>query len=341
MYKNCRHIILLCCCIALSSCLTIVKGTKSRFTIRAMTNEPVTIKTTDSIYENVQLPAQIRVNGNHLNDTIELLSSHRRYAKLIPGKVFNKWAHLNAPFTGFVGYIVDAATGAMSRPAHTDYLITSCEKSDTMSLPLANYRLSSFYPYSQGNDYRHELRLQLGIGSMRHQPSYDRFCNSICHTQQLKLYDGFLCGLGGGLGISMSYFYHISNCWAVGLAGGYSFQPRESLSPVDEASLDFHHYPSIRCSYVYLMPTAKFRWLSFPHCSFYSRGAIGVICQHQHFKNTINPDGRDIRENGWHLGYQLSAFGFETAKSVRFFTEIGYGTEGVLNVGLSYYFGHR
>ena len=99
------------------------------------------------------------------------------------------------------------------------------------------------------------------------------------------------------------------------------------------------------------MPALKYSWYRYNGLSFYSTAALGVQRSHTWSSvHTINASlypelyyehHRQVVFNRkqWKLAPQLTALGFDFGgRHFRFFAELGYGVEGVFNMGLSYRF---
>lgn len=105
-----------------SSCATIVTGTKPKVTISGDTNEPVTITTSYKTYENVMLPAQVRLKRKHLSgQRISVTSDNYTYSDILIDKKTNGWAWCNILIGGLVGWAIDLGTNAVSEPSETYY----------------------------------------------------------------------------------------------------------------------------------------------------------------------------------------------------------------------------
>lgn len=106
--------ILLTVALILSSCATIITGTKAEITINGQQEEPVNITTVDNeTYEQVMLPYVLKISRNDLNEKISVTSEHYIYRDFIPGRKINGWILGNIVLGGVIGLGVDAATGAL------------------------------------------------------------------------------------------------------------------------------------------------------------------------------------------------------------------------------------
>ena len=113
---------------------------------------------------------------------------------------------------------------------------------------------------------------------------------------------------------------------------------------------DFQGYyaGSMYTTSTYVMPAVKYNWLFHKGFSCYSKAGLGLSAQHVWFDkahpNMETQSYEYMREydHRFHrLEGQLTFIGMEIGKgSLRFFTELGWGLEGVFNIGFSYHF-HR
>ena len=108
----------------LSSCATIVTGTKPKVTINGNAKEPVTITTSYMTYENVILPTQVRVNRKHLSgQRISVKSPNYTYNDIVLDKKINGWAWGNLLAGGLIGWIIDLGTNCVSEPREYQYYV--------------------------------------------------------------------------------------------------------------------------------------------------------------------------------------------------------------------------
>lgn len=83
-----------------------------------------------------------------------------------------------------------------------------------------------------------------------------------------------------------------------------------------------------------LMPTVSAYWYRNRIVGIYSQAAIGtcIICRQ-------GLDKAEAEKNELELAFQLSAAGIDVGNEhIRFFTEVGFGYQGIVNLGLSYAF---
>lgn len=116
----------------ISSCATIVTGTKPKVIICGDTNEPVTIRTSYKTYENVMLPVQVQVKREHISgQRISVSSENYTYQDIMLDKKTNGWAWGNLAIGGIVGWIIDLVTNAVSEPRQKEYKVHGVQKNSS------------------------------------------------------------------------------------------------------------------------------------------------------------------------------------------------------------------
>ena len=102
-----------------SSCATIFSGT-----------EPMTVTTSYQTYEDVVLPATVKVERKHLGGQhIRITSPNYTYEDIVLNRKVNGWAFGNILIGGLIGLAVDLGTNAVSKPGQDVYYIKSAPKS--------------------------------------------------------------------------------------------------------------------------------------------------------------------------------------------------------------------
>lgn len=338
----------------LSSCMTIIEGTKATITVGCDVPEPVTAITSTGTLTFTNQPMTLQLKRNNLNQPIHFESEHWAFPSLVPGQRNNPYSLLSLCCTG-VGILVDIVSGAAYKPVQNYYHVDAARK-DTLRapLPLLDYRQNlstdkpSFKaPPSSTPFFRHELRLSANFGNVFNNASYDHFGQLVRESQHLiDDPDAFSCGLGAVINasISLSYFYHFNPQWSAGLIVGTGRRPYDDLviENITSAQGNDPNQPlyagHLNCTDWYFMPAAKLKWCFMSKSCLYSKAAFGAMSQHEYFAadncNLFNDSRRT-----WHAAYQLSPVGVEMGSgSMRFFAELGYGMEGVVNIGMSYHF---
>lgn len=198
---------------------------------------------------------------------------------------------------------------------------------------------------------RHELRAGLAIGEDPHlQHRFDDY---------LKAYplddDGGICGWNGGgpeWSAHLEYFYHLNQRWAVGGSVGIGTSSKSAYLPWDEKYNPEHPDPvtyviggiayslfpetelTLRSHSYFAMPTVKYTWYGHNRFRLYSKAGLGL----QYYRLNVTSHIPPIPEWDEHklkMAYQLSAVGIEVGgERMRGFTELGYGRQGIFNMGI-------
>ncbi|MBO7300077.1 MAG: hypothetical protein J6U53_01555 [Tidjanibacter sp.] len=115
--------LLLIALLALSctSCATIIGGTKKKVVFDGDVKAPVTMVVDGRPYRNVVLPYKVNVKRGFSASEVRITVDGYEPVTFWVGKDFNPWALLN--LADPVGWIIDLATGAVTRPAMTHYWV--------------------------------------------------------------------------------------------------------------------------------------------------------------------------------------------------------------------------
>lgn len=97
-----------------------------------------------------------------------------------------------------------------------------------------------------------------------------------------------------------------------------------------------------RLDFVTLMPGVKYKWVSRSHFGMYSKLSAGATMYYQH-DISVQADESETEERvadtDFSFAMQFSPLGIEAGnESVRGFTEIGFGMEGIILAGVRYIF---
>lgn len=197
---------------------------------------------------------------------------------------------------------------------------------------------------------QHEIRFGIGIG-------YDRHAKSIL-DQYVEAYGLERNPWGGDLTCSefsahAEYLYHFHKHWAIGGTFGAAGADTWARQPWDEkykASLEYSPFdfvfggiiytlvPSsdvdIKSRSYYAIPSVMYTWYDRRTFRLYSKAGLGI----QYYRLDVTSDHHlypEKHEDRWKLAYQVSCVGVETGgERMRGFVEIGYGKQGILNLGL-------
>ena len=211
--------------------------------------------------------------------------------------------------------------------------------------------------------YRHEISANVGIGSLSGN-RWDTFRKQMEERFGLSFRHGYAhytVPLGVRMGLRYTYFLnrHIAiGCQYSYFVGSleydhYSKEERVEIAPnaFSVENREYDNPQSIRAKSFSVMPAVK--WLYSRH--FYVRGGIGF----QYREYSLNASTIDasvsspIYDRQWLFAYQfvplgmeftlpgdeLSTLIFKKVSPIYFHAELGYGMEGILNIGLAYKFG--
>lgn len=186
--------------------------------------------------------------------------------------------------------------------------------------------------------YRHEIGVSSGLGV-----SID---NSFEKYQEHIREQYYYLGEGGGwfrsilLIRNIHYYYNFNRRLAVG--GSLSYTSSEEYFGYSEYSDVYIHGQSrMKQSSYIIMPEIKWIWTDYRYMRLYMRGGCGLYMQTQRFKSDFYDSSILKRENRtvWMPAYQISPLGIEIGSNrLCFFTEMGYGLNGILQMGLIFRF---
>ena len=210
-------------------------------------------------------------------------------------------------------------------------------------------------------EYRkHEIGFFVGFGIMRYN-GWDTFCDNMEERFVLGHKHGYSAPLPAYVRMGMRYMYSLNRHIAIGgqfsyLTGNqrydhYTKEEKMMIAPnyykIEEK--EYYNAPSIKAKSYSFLPSVKWTYSRY----FYMRGGLGI----QYRKYCIDASVVDvsltdpISDNQWKLAYQLIPLGvelsvpdddlFKYGSPVKFHAELGYGTEGWLNIGFTYRFGRK
>lgn len=117
--------------------------------------------------------------------------------------------------------------------------------------------------------------------------------------------------------VNIEYLRYLQRWASVGVSASYEYG-REGESAETKAR---HHY-------ITLMPTSKLYWLNRAHFGMYSRLGVGATYVHGYTDNE--------NTSHWRPAFQLSGVCLEAGgDSVRGYLELGWGTQGFVQLGIS------
>ena len=115
----------------LTSCATICSGGSPSITINGEVSEPVTIRTEKKTYDNVTLPAVVKVKRHHLDgQRIKITSENYKFNDIVLTKTVNGMAFGNILIGGLIGWGIDLSTNCVSKPEKTEFTIIPLPKEE-------------------------------------------------------------------------------------------------------------------------------------------------------------------------------------------------------------------
>ena len=205
--------------------------------------------------------------------------------------------------------------------------------------------------------YRHEISLGPGLTGMRTGWSDDYVSGLMDEFGLISgtggmhgfVYEGnYELGFSTKWGFYANYYYHLNHTVAIGGYLGIWKADKGLKWPYDESEY-IPERPNIRRGYtdikghsVFLMPSAKLSWLNNRWCSLYSKLSAGL-----HFQSLyLDSEGLSEEEIAPYdkshvsLAYSVVPFGLEIGKrKIRWFMEVGIGSNTNFITGFSYRFG--
>ena len=96
-------------------------------------DEPVTIVTEKQTYENVELPAMVKINRHGIDgQRVKIKSENYEYKDIVLEKKINAVTFGNILLGGIPGWLVDLATNCVSMPQKKHYDITGKPKNKNL-----------------------------------------------------------------------------------------------------------------------------------------------------------------------------------------------------------------
>ena len=319
----CQKVGSLLAMMCLTSCATIFTGTKAHMVLEGELDDTLTIQTPQQTLSQVTLPQQVDLRKKQLRKPIVVSKAGEEVARIVPHRKVSPffWSNLITVST-ILGLPVDALTGSMYKPADTE-----------VETPLGQMRLRVLQPQPQF--YRHEISASVGLGFQMNVRDgvYDDLSAQI--YKKTSYIDGRLCNYWGPATLGLRYYYHLNPSWAIGLQYGWlaDYRPFIRLSK-DESGGD------LRLHSHFLMPSVKWNWYKGNSWGLYSRGSFGIQYRRIFFDVSHKyADYQKLEKKKWLPAFHVSLVGAEFGKKhFRFFTELGFGMDGIGNSGLSYCF---
>ncbi len=114
--------------LSMTSCATIISGTKKRVVFDGDVKQPVTMIVDGRHYGNVRLPYKVNVKRGFRDSEVRITVDGYEPVTIYVDKNFNPWSLLN--LADPVGWIIDVATGAITQPAMSHYWVYFSPKAE-------------------------------------------------------------------------------------------------------------------------------------------------------------------------------------------------------------------
>ncbi|MBR1682228.1 MAG: outer membrane beta-barrel protein [Bacteroidaceae bacterium] len=201
----------------------------------------------------------------------------------------------------------------------------------------------SRFKYHRSYFHRHEFGLTWGISSRSDRAH--RFSDYVEENQYRYLLDKDHIDIVP-FSLSGHYMYHFNDRLALGglLSCCTTYEARVTRSiyeapstPQDRWRLVEERNGDILGNYFSLMPMVKYTWLISKRVQLYSKVGLGGDVQWFRLQGAGCGTHNDVK---FQFGYQVTPVGIEFGKkTVRFFMEVGYGSEGIMMVGVNCHLG--
>ncbi|MGL4853538.1 MAG: outer membrane beta-barrel protein [Phocaeicola sp.] len=119
---------------------------------------------------------------------------------------------------------------------------------------------------------------------------------------------------------NLEYMYRLNEKIAVGAIVSYE---HASIKSVD-----------FKEDFISVLPAFKMNWVNKELFRFYSKVAAGVTID----KASIEVNSQKESDTDLKFGYQVSPIGLEVGKELNGFLELGYGVQGIANIGVRFKF---
>ena len=116
-----RFLFLVLLATTMTSCATIISGTKKQVTFDGEISKPATMIVDGRQYKDVTLPYKVNVQRGFKDSEVRIYVEGYKPVTIWIDKNFNPWAILN--LTDIVLWAVDIATGAITQPEMDHYWI--------------------------------------------------------------------------------------------------------------------------------------------------------------------------------------------------------------------------
>lgn len=144
---------------------------------------------------------------------------------------------------------------------------------------------------------------------------------------------------------SVQYLYRVSPNLKVGALAAYQHTSAKLLMADSHGS--YNEAAKAANDYFIVMPTVKAMWIEKKNIGLYSKAAAGICIASNRAEMSKGATEKTPGEltnqiksdKGTRFAYQISAIGFEVgSKNLRGFAELGYGFQGIGQIGVCYKF---
>lgn len=115
------YLAVLICAVALASCSTIFCGTKAKVTFDSDVKETADLTIDGFKYQNVTFPYTVKIKRGYDDTIVKAEVKGYKPTMICVGKIFNPVSIIN--LTDILGWAIDAATGAITRPEYSYFNI--------------------------------------------------------------------------------------------------------------------------------------------------------------------------------------------------------------------------
>lgn len=200
-----------------------------------------------------------------------------------------------------------------------------------LTLSVSVFKAHAFTPEDYYT-YPNDISINYGIASVQ------TFVSLVAETMMIiptalggMQFDGFHST--GSIGVS--YYRSLGKTVSVGGALNYN-RVFSDFHGKDDPAIKGH----FAMDWITLMAAAKFYWFKKPAVAMYTKIGLGAGMIGSQFKKK-EADGTKSSSSwsaSWTPAAQISAVGVEFGGRFRGFAELGIGMEGILNLGVKYYF---
>ena len=350
-----------------SSCATIISGTTAKIHFDGDVDEPLTVVTTKGEYQDLSLPATVEVKRHSIDGQhIKISSDSYAFSDIILRKSLNPWVFLDVFCDASL--VIDLLTNAVTKPAQDRFFITpdaprlqadSLHRTDSLRWAKAEeeHRRARMQARQLPLHYkRNELRGSIGFGSCQASHDRDRMIDSYMERYDLTGEGECFDVVGDAyLQAGLEYHYRLNRKWDIGVVADWGisrdsysadYYPSENANP---PSVEDRAYAKECCRFFAFAPSVRYTWYETNTSRCYSRIALGAMRHHLTFDYKRYPWNDDLSDIPsftdatdhikWRMAYQLTAIGATVgSQSFHFFGEIGYGSLGIVRLGVGFMF---